>query len=147
MACRPQAARAHVRGGRIGVEVYCSLSAAERPDWYQSAHVRNYIVDPFGPRQSPMICANRPLYGSKGERCRCLDPFATGQCGGGCSLRGSGGRDFLRHHAPALRISRSTAGRYAGQAHCDDALRVKSELPRIGPKLQRCTHVASPGGC
>jgi hypothetical protein len=79
--------------------------------------VRNYIVDPFGPRQSPMICANRPLYGGKGERCSCLDPFATGQCGGGCSLRGSGGHDFLRHHAPALHIIRSTAPADPGQAH------------------------------
>jgi hypothetical protein len=94
-----------------------------------------------------MICANRPLYRSKGDRRRGLNPFASGQGRGGCSLRSGSGGDFLRHHAPALRISRSTAGRYAGQAHCDDALRVKSELPRIGPKLQRGTHVASPGGC
>jgi hypothetical protein len=87
-----------------------------------------------------MICANRPLYGSKGERCRCLDPFATGQCGGGCSLRGSGGGEFLRHHAPALHISRSTATADPGQAHRDHTLSVKSEVPHIVPEFPGGVH-------
>jgi hypothetical protein len=91
-----------------------------------------------------MICANRALYRSEGDRRRGFNPIASGQGRGGCSL--ISGSDFLRHHAPALRISRSTAGGNSGQAHCYDTLSVKAELPRIGPKLQGGMHVASPTG-
>jgi hypothetical protein len=94
-----------------------------------------------------MICANRALYWSEGHRRRGLNTFASGQGRGGCGLSSGSGGDFLRHHAPALRISRSTAGGNYGQAHRDDTLSVKSHLPRIGPKLQGGMHFASPAGC
>jgi hypothetical protein len=102
--------------------------------------MRNYVVDPFGPRQSPTICANRPLYRGKGERCRSLDPLAASQCSSGCSLRGSGGREFLRHHASALHIGRSAATAYPGQAHRDHTLSVDSKVPHIVPEFPGCVH-------
>jgi hypothetical protein len=91
-----------------------------------------------------MICPNRSLYRRKGGRRGHLSAFATEQGSGGCSLRCDSGRDFLRHHASALRIGHSTASGYADQAHCDYLLSIKPDLPRIGPKLPRSIHLASP---
>jgi hypothetical protein len=113
----------------------------------QSAHARDYTVDPFGSRQSPMICLNRSLYRSKRGRCGRLKTFATDEGSGGCRLRSGSGSDFFRHHASALRISRGTASGYAGQAHRDYTLSIKPDLPGIGPEFPRGMHVASPRAC
>ena len=91
-----------------------------------------------------MICPDCSLYRRKGGRRGHLSAFATDQGSGGCSLRSENGRYFLRHHASALRIGRSTASGYADQAHCDYLLSIKPDLPRIGPKLPRSMHFASP---
>jgi hypothetical protein len=82
-----------------------------------------------------MICSNRSLYRRQGDCCCRLNPFTAGQGSGGGSLRSSSGGEFLRHHAPALRISSSAASVYPRQAHGDHPLGVKSELPRISPKF------------
>jgi hypothetical protein len=108
------------------------------------AQVRDDTVDPFGSRQSATICPDRSLYWRKGGRCGRPRPFATDQGSGSCNLRSDSGRNFLRHHASALRIGRSTASGYADQAHCDYLLSFKPDLPRIGPKLPRSMHFASP---
>jgi hypothetical protein len=91
-----------------------------------------------------MICPDRSFYRREGGRRGLPRAFATDQGSGGRSLRGDSGRDFLRHHASALRIGRSTASGYTDQAHCDYLLSIKPDLPRIGPKLPRSIHFASP---
>jgi hypothetical protein len=88
-----------------------------------------------------MIFPDRSFYRRKGGRRGHLSAFATG---GGRSLRSENGRDFLRHRASALRVGRSTASGYTNQAHCDYLLSIKPDLPRIGPKLPRSMHFASP---
>jgi hypothetical protein len=90
-----------------------------------------------------MIFPDRSFYRRKGGRRGHLSAFATDQ-GSGRSLRSENGRDFLRHHASALRVGRSTASGYTNQAHCDYLLSIKPDLPRIGPKLPRSMHFASP---
>jgi hypothetical protein len=88
-----------------------------------------------------MICPDRSLYRrERGPRGR-PRAFAADQGSCGSSLRNDSGRDFLRHHASALRIGRSTASGYADQAHCDYLLSLKPDLPRI---LPRSMHFASP---
>jgi hypothetical protein len=51
-----RAPRASVLRG--GMKLYCLLSAAERPDWYQSAHVQP--ARQRRPRFSPTPCAGTP---------------------------------------------------------------------------------------
>jgi hypothetical protein len=109
-----------------------------------SAQTRDYLVDPFGSRQSSTICANRPLHRSKRDRCGGLNPLAASQIRGGRGLRSDSCRDFLGYHAPALRVGRGTASRNSGQAHRDYTLSVKSELPRIDPQFPRGVHVSRP---
>jgi hypothetical protein len=91
-----------------------------------------------------MICPDCSLTGARAAVDGHLSAFATDQGSGGCSLRSENGRDFLRHHASALRVGRSTASGYTNQAHCDYLLSIKPDLPRIGPKLPRSMHFASP---
>jgi hypothetical protein len=91
-----------------------------------------------------MICPDCSLYRRKGGRRGHLSTFATDQGSGRSSLRSDTGRNFLRHHASALRVGRSTASAYTNQAHCDYLLSIKPDLPRIGPKLPSSIHFASP---
>jgi hypothetical protein len=90
-----------------------------------------------------MIGPDRSLYWSKGGHRGRPEAFATDQRSGACRLRSSSGSNFLRHHASALRIGRSTDAR---QAHRDYLLSIKSDLPSIGPKFPRSMHVASLNG-
>jgi hypothetical protein len=91
-----------------------------------------------------MIGPNGSLYRSESGRRSCFKTFAADQSSSRRSLRSGGRRDFLQHHASALRIGRGTASGYAGQAQRDDALGIKPDLPSIGPKFPRGVHVASP---
>ncbi len=91
-----------------------------------------------------MICANRPLHRSKGDGRRGFDPFAGCQGRGGCGLRGGGGSEFLRYHAPALGISRRAASGYPAQTQGNHTLSVKAELPRLDPNSKGGLHIASP---
>ena len=91
-----------------------------------------------------MICPDCSLYRRKGGRRGHPCAFGTDQGSGRSRLRSENGRDFLRHHASALRVGRSTASGYTNQPHCDYLLSIKPDLPRIGPKLPRSMHFASP---
>jgi hypothetical protein len=86
-----------------------------------------------------MICANRALYRREGDQRHGLDAFTSGQGRDGCSLSSCSGGDFLGHHAPAFRVSRSTAGGNSGQAQCNDTLSVKAEAPRIGQSFKEAS--------
>jgi hypothetical protein len=107
----------------------------------QTAQAQDDTVSPFGPRQAPMICANRSHYRRHGEGGSDVHPFASGKCSGTRSLRGSSGGEFLRHHAPAFRIGLGTAMGYSGHAQCDDALGLQSYGPRIRPQLPIGVHL------
>jgi hypothetical protein len=91
-----------------------------------------------------MICAHRSLYRNQGGGCCRFNPLAASQGGGGGGLCSAGSGDFFRHHAPAFHVSRRTASTYAGQAHCDHTLRVKTKAPHVVPKFPGGVHLASP---
>jgi hypothetical protein len=107
----------------------------------QAAQAQDYTINPFGPRQAPVVCANRSHYRRQGEGGSGVDPFAGGKCRSTRIPRSGGGGKFLRHHAPAFRIGLSTAMGYSGHAQCDDARGLQSKGPRIRPQLPIGIHL------